>query len=440
MVVPLPSFKSTDWYPWASQTHDYTVGANAPTRVTVDGSYVSTYAVTSGGGGGGTTTAKGALGTFYVVASDASTADKARADYQCDGTGDQAEIQNAINALKAAKGGRVLLSPGTFAISAGVTISGTDNPDTSATIIVQGMGENNTTLNCAGNVTAFTMSLTARVQIMDMTFNITGTGRAIAATAVGSTLHRSLDESVLRNLHINGGYSAHTGWAMHLGSPFRSLIENLHIEGCKNGIRIFSEDPAQNPGDCTFQRMMVGLYNPAGQTAGTAYSIESPTGAGQMNQIEFIMCEAFMDSANAASGGTGIYLGGGNGVLHCKFHGTNLEQFDTLWWVDYGISNHFDANFITGLDGKTGNVAVKFGPNSTNNWVKNIGSFYAPLAATLISSTATSTANPNLVEHVRITTDTGTNVTNTISTAGAVIRKWIVADGTGAAGVLVTPA
>lgn len=390
----------------------------------------------TGGGGGGTTT-KGAPGTLFVAAADSSVADQARADYLCTGTNDQTQVQAAVNALKAAKGGRVLLSPGSFRFGAPVTISGNDNADTSVTINVQGAGQFTTFVKCAANVNGFNLSLTARVQFQDLSFYIDGTGVAISSTAVGSARHRSFDDSLFKNLHISGQYATHTGWALYLGSPFRSLFENLHIEGVKNGIRLFSEDPAQNPGDCTFNRMMVGLYNPSG-TAGTAYSIESPTASGQMNQLEFIMCEAFMGTG-VASGGTAFYLGGPNGVLHCKFHGINAEQFDTIWWVDNGSGNHLDANYITCRNGATGTAAIKFGTTSTNNWVKSIGSFFSNVTNNLIVSTATDTTQPNIVEHVRITTGGTTNVTNNISTAGAVVRHWTVADGAGADSVLVTP-
>ncbi|MDN7013310.1 glycosyl hydrolase [Methanoculleus sp. FWC-SCC3] len=51
--------------------------------------------------------------TVTVAASDSTSAAKAQADYVCDGSNDQAEIQNAINALPAS-GGTVQLTEGTF--------------------------------------------------------------------------------------------------------------------------------------------------------------------------------------------------------------------------------------------------------------------------------------------------------------------------------------
>lgn len=60
--------------------------------------------------------------TFVVAASDASDAMKAQADYLCDGTADDVQIQAAIDALSATYGGVVQLSEGTFAISASIRL------------------------------------------------------------------------------------------------------------------------------------------------------------------------------------------------------------------------------------------------------------------------------------------------------------------------------
>lgn len=53
--------------------------------------------------------------TLFVAASDASAASKAKADFVCDGEGDQEEINQAVKALPE-PGGTVLLSEGTFDI------------------------------------------------------------------------------------------------------------------------------------------------------------------------------------------------------------------------------------------------------------------------------------------------------------------------------------
>ncbi len=57
--------------------------------------------------------------TLVVAASNASAAEKRGADYVCDGTADEVEIQAAIDALPAT-GGRVSLSSGTFSTTAAI--------------------------------------------------------------------------------------------------------------------------------------------------------------------------------------------------------------------------------------------------------------------------------------------------------------------------------
>jgi len=63
--------------------------------------------------------------SFVVAAFDSSDASKAQADYVCDGTDDNVEIQAAIDAL-AVSGGEVKLLPGTYTVGAGIVI-GKDN-------------------------------------------------------------------------------------------------------------------------------------------------------------------------------------------------------------------------------------------------------------------------------------------------------------------------
>jgi hypothetical protein len=57
---------------------------------------------------------------IVVAASDSTTAAKGIADYVCDGTSDEVQIQAALDA---ADGRRVLLAPGTFVMNANITVS-----------------------------------------------------------------------------------------------------------------------------------------------------------------------------------------------------------------------------------------------------------------------------------------------------------------------------
>ncbi len=82
--------------------------------------------------------------TFLVAASDASPSVKARADYVCDGTADDVQIQAAIDALPAyGDGGSVILSAGNFNIAASINIRGA--------LRLKGQGVYATRLNLAAN-------------------------------------------------------------------------------------------------------------------------------------------------------------------------------------------------------------------------------------------------------------------------------------------------
>lgn len=62
------------------------------------------------------------LPSLLIASSTANVRTKSRADYICDGTADQVQIQAALDALPSGAG-KVMLSEGTFAIAASITIS-----------------------------------------------------------------------------------------------------------------------------------------------------------------------------------------------------------------------------------------------------------------------------------------------------------------------------
>ncbi len=72
--------------------------------------------------------------TKVVAASNSSDLGKKQADYACDGTDDQVEIQAAIDAVDAVGGGCVLLLEGNYSIS--------DTIDVASNLIIRGMGTN----------------------------------------------------------------------------------------------------------------------------------------------------------------------------------------------------------------------------------------------------------------------------------------------------------
>lgn len=304
--------------------------------------YQSGGAITLGSGGGGSA---GKPTTKYVAASNAPAGEIAMADYTCDGTADEVQIQNAFGAVKTAGGGRVLLSQGTFNISSSIFLNGTADVDLSPLVAIQGAGNFSTKLVGALNVTIFDISQIARLHISDIGFFPQGTGHGIYSHAANDGIYRSFDESVFERLHFNGGYSNHTGWGMKLGSPFRSSVRDIHMEGVGNGMQMSAEWAAQAPGDCVFERMMIGVY---GANA-VAYHISSELAS--CNQNTYITCHCFAEVTDV--GTVGWKLDGSYGTNHAVLIGCNIEEFATSWKQVGGLGNKVHFTHCTVKSGGT---------------------------------------------------------------------------------------
>lgn len=375
----------------------------------------------SGGGSGGAYTS-----IARIVASATAPADvRAAAQYVCDGIADHVQVLQAIHDARDNGGGVVQLTVGEYDIQEPLVIEGTDDVDVEIGILVLGQGARATMLKGgAGLSSVVHLSKVVRVQLCDLGLDISGAthGLTSATTNGASSGHRSFWNSSFKNVQINGPWDgSHTGWAINLGSPFRSVFENVEIGGVGNGVRLYSEHADFNPGDSTFERVFVELVG----NNGTAYKVESASASGVMNQIEFEMCEAIANG----TGCTGIHIAGvgGWGTSHTHWRGINLEQFDKLVHVEYGSSNTFRLNHVNLRSGAAGLTAITFGANSFNNTVEHGGLFYATDNCKLFSDGNTLEPNsPNRVAASRVYGDSGVKVTSSLNPAGTTIRERIV--------------
>lgn len=347
---------------------------------------------------------------YLVAASNAPQSVKDEAQYVCDGTADQVEVQAAIDAAKAAGGGIVQLSQGSFSFASQIEITGTTDENDARTISLRGAGQQVSEITVASGQTGIEISGWAQVHICDLALHISGpTGTGIHSTGVTSGDTLSFWHSSFKNLRINGGFSGtDSTWGMWLEMPWRSVFENIEIEGTRNGIRIVNDSAVQNSGDCTFNRMFVEIAG----TGGTALYFDSIDG--NMNQNNWIMFEAGAGS----TGCTGIFLGGTVGTASQRFYGLNLEQFQTLINVDNGESNEFDCNYVAGDSGQAGNKAFVCGTDSYNNtfrakWVnvESSGSLK------IIEDNNTTSNAPNIFERIRIENNTSGTITYAASTS-----------------------
>lgn len=373
-------------------------------------------------------------GSYYrlIAAADASQDVKDKADFVCDGTADETEIQTAINAAQIEGGGVIQLSEGSFNLSNPIIINGTTNEDNPLTVTLKGCGEFATYLRPANNINGIAISNWAQLHLADFGIVIQGSGNGIVSTAVTTSDTRSFWASSFVNIRINGEYdAANTGWAMDLSMPWRSVFENIEVEGTRNGLRFKNEGTIQNAGDCTFTRLFVEIVG----DNGIALHISSPSN--NMNQNNFNMFEAGANGANC----TGILIDGASGGASQRFWGTNLEQFKFLVNVANGESNVFDLNYVTcDDDNVTGNIAFQCGSNAYNNkfsakWVN------VPSGQTLqLFTDANTTSNaPNFFEDMRIENNGGTvNYTKSTSTVQRAITSFN-SGGTYQAGLLQYP-
>lgn len=372
-------------------------------------------------------------GSFFrlIAAADASQDVKDKADYVCDGSADNVEIQSAINSAQLEGGGVIQLSEGSFSLTSPIIINGTTNEDNPLTVTLKGCGEFATYLRPVTDVNAIVISNWAQLHLADFGIVIQGAGNGLISQAVTTTDTRSFWASSFRNLRINGEFdTTNTGWAMDLAMPWRSVFENIEVEGTRNGIRLKNEGTIQNAGDCTFTRMFVEIVG----DGGIALHISSPSN--NMNQNNFNMFEAGANGPNC----TGILIDGASGGASQRFWGTNLEQFKFLINVANGESNVFDLNYVTcDDDNTTGNIAFQCGSNAYNNkfsakWVN------VPSGQTLqLFTDANTTSNcPNFFEDMRIENNGGTvNYTKSSSTVTRAITAFNT--GTIAAGLLQYP-
>ncbi len=341
-----------------------------------------------------------------VAASTAPDVIKNKADFVCDGIADDVEIQAALDAAKAQGGGKVQLTAGQYNLAVQLEITGNTDEDNADSVILAGVSQQATLLKPAVDVNGIHLTNWAVAGVEDLGIICAGTGSCITSTAVLSGNEVSFWHSWFRNLRLNGylGAGSTTGWGMDLNMPWRSVFENIEVEGMANGIRLSNQGTVQNAGDCTFTRMFIEIVG----NNHTAIHVNSPSN--NMNQNNFNMVEA---GANG-TGCTGILIDGASGGASQRFWGLNLEQFQTLINVDNGESNVFDCNYVTCDTGQPGNVGFRCGSNAYNNtfsakWFNNASGD----TVQIIQDNNTTSNAPNFFEKIRIENNSGATVTHT---------------------------
>ena len=126
--------------------------------------------------------------TLVVAASDASTKSKAEADYICDGTSDEVQIEAALDALTT--GGTVLLSEGAFSVADLTIDEGT----------VKGQGSvltNGTTINVTGSITVTEYGRLHGVRVVAPS-SYTGNAVIVQGSSIGDMVSLVLDDVYIK--------------------------------------------------------------------------------------------------------------------------------------------------------------------------------------------------------------------------------------------------
>lgn len=225
---------------------------------------------------------------LFVAASDATDAETRNADYVCDGTDDDVQIQAAIDALPA-DGGIVRLSTGTFTIGAAIDCTAATGAR------LAGSGRYATVITGEVGYTDAIVQLGeyGGLEQCSITIPTTVTANAIQAYDIDNG-------TILRDLWVTGGSGA-TPYAISLRNSFSLDVRNVRMSvGC-NGWEIANTDDAFNYGNSVFSHCEVQLT-----TAGRiGWDIHGIVGTKNYNLMTFNYLSTVTGSG---AGSTGIRI------------------------------------------------------------------------------------------------------------------------------------
>lgn len=166
--------------------------------------------------------------TLFVAASDSAPRSKRGADYICDGTADQVEINAAITALSST-GGVVRLSEGTFNIAADVTPT--------SNIIITGSGIA-TILKAVASTSANCIKIDTASNVVVEDLQIDGNKANVNDIGIQYILLNGIYITASDNVHVRGCYvHDHYAGGILADSSTDLFITNNRIEdGTDNGI------------------------------------------------------------------------------------------------------------------------------------------------------------------------------------------------------------
>ena len=308
---------------------------------------------------------------YFVAANDATTKEKALADYQCDGTADEVQINAALDLIRAT-GGMVRLSSGNFAIAASINMLGNvaeadDNPF----MQLLGAGSEATILTGGSNINVIATGQRAKYEIAYFTAVASGSGDCISQTA---GTERGNWQSWIHDVYLQGNFTNHTGWGLDMQSPFRMRFENIEMNGVANGARFVAHTDAFNPGNLTVDRMFIDLWNDVSNASAIGFQLKvnSTTSTNVMNLVSVNRLD-IAGGTNLTSS-IGIHIVGATASYgdsrHHTFTNLNIEDIKTIIKMERGRDCSFnDLNYCRPLSGGT---IIELDSSSHNNSFENL--------------------------------------------------------------------
>lgn len=308
---------------------------------------------------------------LLVAASDATAREIAAADYTCDGTADEVQINTALDLIRAT-GGTVILSSGTFAIAASINMLGNvaeadDNP----LMRLFGTGSEATTLIGGSNINVISTGQRAKYEIAYFTAVAAGSGDCISQTA---GTERGNWQSWIHDVYLQGNFSNHTGWGLDMQSPFRMRLENIEMNGVANGCNFVAHTDAFNPGNLTVDRMFIDLWNDASNASAIGFQLKvnGTTSTNVMNLVSVNRLD--IAGGTALTSSIGISIVGASASYgdsrHHTFTNLNIEDIKTcIKHVRGRDCSYNDLNYCRPLSGGT---IIELDSNSHNNSFENL--------------------------------------------------------------------
>ena len=267
-------------------------------------------------------------GTDRVVATKIVAAynslDTSRADYVCDGTNDQVEINQAITAL-GTTGGVVYLLEGTYNISASINLDTTAPNDSNKAIIGTGAGTVLKLFAGSSNVNVINASNVNRILISQLRIdgNKVGGGSNCKGIYFSSVANSKIDRVWVENMNFIG---------IELFNSSNNIISGNHIQSNGNGGIFVNGSSFSNPANYSHNNIISGNNIQSNDSSGIALAVcSNNTISGNVVQSSKTVggISLSSSSSNSVSGNT-VWSNTGDGISWST-SSNNSVSGNTVW-------------------------------------------------------------------------------------------------------------